>query len=58
MKTNNREIGFYWVKSHGEWTVAEYDSDGYWNLAGSDVTLTDDKLEEINENKIENNGKR
>ena len=34
-----KEAGFYWIKVHKEWTIAELDSDDYWNLAGSDVTI-------------------
>ena len=43
-----RENGYYWVKTFGEWTVAEW-KDGYWWVCGNDCEYREDEIGEIGE---------
>lgn len=48
-----RESGFYWVSTLGEWFVAEYfvgvEEVGTWFMAGSSMNYGDDHFSEIGE---------
>lgn len=43
-----RELGLYWVKYSGEWTVAEWTTHG-WFMIGNECEEPDNKMEEIDE---------
>lgn len=49
-----REIGYYWVKYNGEWTVGYYEGVAdqranarSWSMVGCDEYLKDSEFEEI-----------
>lgn len=49
-----REIGYYWVKYEGEWTVAKYIGDpskwdGGWRLHQDEDYFADSNFEQIGE---------
>lgn len=49
-----REEGYYWVKSYGEWIVAEF-SCGVWFMSGCDKDyywLKDKDFDEIDEKRL------
>lgn len=49
-----REPGYYWIKlPYLDWVIAEYDN-GYWFIEADMKSYTDEKLEEINEDRILN----
>jgi hypothetical protein len=47
-----RQNGYYWVKKHGEWTVAEWNG-GYWEMTGHDIWSDDEDFEQIKETRLE-----
>ena len=48
-----RETGYYWVNHCDEWTAGFYDNDNdSWALVGSDVTVKDGNMKEVDESKI------
>ena len=53
-----RESGYYWVKSKGEWEIAEWynpypTTKGYWLFTGSEDSQSfDSAFEEIDERRI------
>lgn len=49
-----RKSGFYWVKIHNDWVIAEYfQSSDIWEQIGSEKTLSDIQFQDIDEKRIE-----
>lgn len=49
----NRKQGFYWVRIHDEWEIANYDEFDNWWLTGSEFSYKEHELKEIDERIIE-----
>lgn len=42
-----RKPGFYWVRSHGEWVVAQFDEGALWWVTGWDLPIRECDFAEI-----------
>jgi hypothetical protein len=52
-KTTNRTHGFYWVLlKQGDWIIAEYFPETFWQLTGDNSYYPDYYFDEIIETKI------
>jgi hypothetical protein len=51
-----REAGYYWIKYHNDWLIAEYNPEvDYWFFVGDgDNCWMESELEKIDENQILN----
>lgn len=49
-----RSLGFYWVYSYGEWTIAEYVGGCWYMIGGDEPVYNEDEFDEIGE-KVERN---
>ena len=48
-----RETGYYWVRQHSFWIIAEYNAEiKVWHCFWSNTALTDSDFKEIDENII------
>lgn len=53
-QTIKREAGFYWIKYGGVWTVARWlENAGCWQVCGLLNGVTDNKIEQISEERVE-----